>query len=204
MKTVKTILLASMCALFAIATNAQKVIVESGNLSVLAGSKSIKLEYNYDNLAVGKKYTDDKKYVADKKAEAKDPEKAAAFEKGWYGARTERYEPKFEELFNKTLEKPGVISSKTVADSKYTIIVKTVKIEPGFNIGVAKQPSFVDFKFIVYETGNPNKVVAVANLFNVVGSQYMGYDFDAGSRIAESYAKAGKEFGNYLAKKVFK
>ncbi|MBY0427286.1 MAG: hypothetical protein K2Q22_16745 [Cytophagales bacterium] len=203
MKTVKTILLVGIVALLSLAANAQKINVESGDLGVLSSSKSIKLEYNYDGMAVGSKYKDDKLYVADKKADAKDAEKAAAFEKGWYGARAERYEPKFEELFNKTLEKAGVIASKTVSDSKYTIVVKTVKTEPGFNIGVAKQPSFVDFKFIVYETGSPDKVVAVANIYNVVGSQYMGYDFDAGSRIAESYAKAGKEFGNYLAKKVF-
>jgi hypothetical protein len=40
-------------------------------------------------------------------------------------------------------------------------------------------------------------------LTQVPGQDAMGFDYDTGGRIAESYAKAGKEIGHYLLKNAY-
>ena len=42
--------------------------------------------------------------------------------------------------------------------------------------------------------------LAVVSMMKSPGRDAMGYDFDAGERISESYAKAGKSLGNFLIK----
>ena len=115
--------------------------------------------------------------------------------------QTERYEPKFEELFNKTMKGKMDISQSN-KDAKYKLIVKTLTLYPGYNVGVSKMPAYVSFAFIIVETANPDKILSKTVVKNVVGSQVMGYDFDAGSRLQESYAKAGKMLAAYIKKTV--
>ena len=177
------------------------VDLKSGNLAPLKSEKKLKVQYDYSNMKVGKDETEEQ-YVNKKVAEAnqKDPGKGDAWKSGWIGARESRYEPKFQELFNKESESRQIAKGNT--DAKYTLIVKTTHTEPGFNVGVMKRPSSVDFTFLVVETADNSKVIAELSLENIPGSQMMGGDFDAGSRIAESYAKAGKMLGKYFESKI--
>jgi hypothetical protein len=130
----------------------------------------------------------------------KEKGKGDKWKEGWETAREKRYEPKFMELFKKNNK--GVVKVINDEDAQYTLIVKTTFTEPGFNIGVVRQNAYINVDYIVVETANPDKVVAHFSQSKVPGAQAMGYDFDAGSRIAESYAKAGKMFGKFMAKQM--
>ncbi len=198
----KILLLPFLVLAFVFSASAQKIIVEKGSLDVLKGESKLKLEYDYSNFAVGK-YPTEQEYIDYKKGEyaKKDPKQAESFEAGWKAAREKHYQPKFEELINKANGgKVKVFPSYT--DAKYTLILKTTFIEPGFNVGVMKQPAYINVEYIIVETANPSNVVFKANQSKVPGSQYAGYDFDASVRIAESYAKAGKMFGGLMAKSL--
>ena len=177
------------------------VNLKSGSLEALKSEKSMKVQYDYSNMKIGKDETEEQ-YTSKKVAEhnQKEPGKGDAWLKAWVGAREQRYQPKFQELFNKTSESRQI--SETNNNAKYTLIVKTIHTEPGFNVGVMKRPSSVDFVFHVVETANPTNIIAELTLDNVPGSQAMGYDYDAGSRIAESYAKAGKMLGKFFESKI--
>lgn len=199
MKLKSILVLAITVIAFTSQLAAQKINLTSGSIKEIIKEKNINIQYDYSDFQVGKAGSE-ADYIAKKVAEYNkdEPGKGEKWQAGWVDARKNRYEPKFEELINKMLEKNGIVHGN-FADAKYTLIVKTTFVEPGFNVGVMKQPAYVSFEFTYVETSSPSTIVAKMTLLKVVGSQMMGYDFDMGSRIAESYAKAGKILGKYLA-----
>jgi len=143
------------------------------------------------------------KYVAKKVEEGNEKEagKGDEWKKSWENSREARYQPKFEELINEKLENTKITVSEKTEEAKYQLIVRTVYTEPGFNVGVMKKPASVNFEFVFIEI-ETGKEVAKYALDKVPGSQAMGFDYDVGSRVAESYAKAGKMLGSYIAKSL--
>jgi hypothetical protein len=202
MKTTKMYVTMGLIALASVTASAQKMVQESGDLKMLAGQSKMLVEYDFSELDMGKEGSE-QDYLKKKRDDlnAKEKGKGDKFVEGWERNKEERYEPKFEELFNKnTKDKLNI--SKANKDAKYKLIVKTLTLYPGYNIGISKMPAYVSFTFVVVETANPTKELSRTTVRNVVGSQTMGYDFDAGSRLAESYAKAGKMFAKYVVKKA--
>lgn len=188
--------------MFTFSVSAQKIVLEKGSLAALKGQSELKLDYNYETLSVGK-YPTEEAYVEFKKAEyaKKDPKKAEDWENGWKNAREKHYQPKFETQINNYSS--GKISySTTTTKSKYTLILKTTFIEPGYNIGISKMPAFINVEYLVVETANPSSIVAKLVQKKIPGSQFAGYDFDASTRISESYAKAGKMFAGFVVKAI--
>ncbi len=203
MKSLKLII-AGVALLLSGATNAQKWS-EGKDLSYLKGQKDVAFQFVYDNLTVGKKGKAEADYVAEKVAEnnKKEAGKGDAWAKAWVEGRQKTYEPKFEELFNKSAG-DKISGNRKNTTAKYTIIIRTTRIEPGFNVGVMKQAAFCDFEITIVETANPSKILSKGVLLNQPGSQAMGYDFDVSSRVQECYAKAGKTLGKTLSKAVGK
>ncbi|WP_341227017.1 hypothetical protein [uncultured Arcticibacterium sp.] len=197
----KKILLFILLIGFTSLTSFAQTHAKKGKYGFLKGEKMLNLEFEYDNMNVGKKMTEDE-YVAKKVAEYNEDEagKGEKWKESWFNSREERYEPKFMELINKSLLKTDLKADKD-AEAKYTLIVKSLFTEPGFNVGVARRPAYVDFEMIFIETAT-EKVVATYSLPKIPGSQMMGFDYDAGTRIAESYAKSGKMIGAYISKSL--
>ena len=90
----------------------------------------------------------------------------------------------------------------TTADdnAKYTLIFHTTHTETGYNIGISKRPAYIDGEAWLVETADKSKIVAKITVDNVPGSQFTGYDYDTGTRLAECYAKAGKDLGKMVGK----
>lgn len=182
---------------------AQKINLKSGDFNVLSGQKTINVEYDYSEFGVGK-FATEKEYLEKKSAEynAKESGKGDNWKKAWVDDRKNRYEPKFEELFNKGMEDKGLMLVGGRPDSKYTLVVHTKYVEPGFNVGVMRKNATVDYEIDLVESADKSKPVAELSMLKVPGGQFGGYDFDSGVRIAESYAKAGKSLAAYLDKKL--
>lgn len=195
----KSLFIACLAILFSSPLLAQKIKVASGNLDFLKGTEKLNIEYNYDNMGVGR-YDKEEDYVSDKVNDynAKEPGKGDEWKENWIGDRENRYEPKFEELINKSLEKKNVVVGG-YPDATYTMILKTTFTEPGFNVGVVRKNSTVDYEVDFVETSS-NKVLATITIKASPGRGGMGYDFDTGFRIQEAYAKAGKSLGSFLSK----
>lgn len=188
---------------FSLSGYAQRISQKSGSVSVLNGQTALNVEYDYSNFGVGK-FEHEADFVNKKVEEynAKEAGKGDEWKEGWVTSRKNRYEPKFEELFNKGAEKLNLKVINGKKDAKYTLIVRTTFLEPGFNVGVMKKPAYVNFEFDIVETANRSNKVSEQSLSNVPGTQFGGYDFDIGSRVAESYAKAGKVLAAYLSKEL--
>jgi hypothetical protein len=177
---------------------AQRIKLVEGNASALKGQHSINFEFTYEGIRVGK-YATEKDYIDDKKADynKKDPGKGDKWEKDWFNDRKERFEPRFIESFT-----AAGFSDKQ--DAQYTLIFNTGFIEPGFNVAVMRRPAYIDGVAVLVATGDKSKVIAKWTIDNAPGRDIMGYDFDTGLRLQESYATAGKRLGRLIAKEIGK
>ncbi len=204
MKAFKIITLVCIAILFSGMANAQKVKLVYGKLDFLKGQKVIKVEYDYEKMTVGK--MSETKYIAKKVKGYNEDEagKGDKWEKAWFNDREDRFQPKFEELINKYLDKAGVTVSPTSEDAKYVLILKTTFTEPGYNIGISRKSAYINATAIFVEKDNHEKILAKIEIAKSPGATAFGYDFDTGQRISEAYAKCGKSLGGFLTKKAFK
>jgi hypothetical protein len=190
--------LVMMLLCLSIAGYSQKIKVIEGDLSPLKGVKAINTEFTYDNMAVGK-FPKEADYITQKKTDLdkKEPGRGDKWEATWVSDRKERFEPQFRELFSKYSEMSTVDES-----SPYTLIFKTVKTEPGWNIGITRAPAFIDAEAWIVDTKDRNKVLAKITITKAPGRDAMGYDYETGARLQEAYAKSGKELGAFIKGKT--
>lgn len=198
MKKILTIAL----VLISVVAFSQKITLKSGDLSGLKGQKFVDIEYDYSAMRVGK-FADEKDYVSGKVADynKKEAGRGDTWKRDWEGDRASRFQPNFEKLLNKYLEKAGVVVGPEHNEAAYKFVVKTTRTEPGYNIYVSRMNAEIDIEVIVYKGGK--EVARVISKGNP-GRTFGGNDYDTGLRIQEAYAKAGKEFGNFLSKKYLK
>lgn len=176
----------------------QKIKLIEGDVSVLKGQKSVTTEFIYDDMSVGK-FPKEADYVAQKKKDlnAKETGRGDKWEQTWVSDRKERFEPQFRELFSKYAE------VSTVGENvPYTLIFKTVKTEPGWNIGISRSPAFIDAEAWIVDSNDHNKVLAKLTITRSPGRDAVGFDYETGARLQEAYAKAGKELGAFIKGKV--
>jgi hypothetical protein len=185
-------------------TKGPKIYLESGNLSFLKGQTKINVEYIYEGMMVGNKTEAD--YVQEKieKYNKNEAGKGDKWLENWKNDRIEKFQPKFEELINKYLVKATVNLCPKNTAAKYTLILKTDFTEPGFNVGVMRQPAFISATVIFVETSDKSNEIAKISIENSPGQDVAGSDFETGYRLQEAYAKCGKELAKFLMKKAFK
>ena len=199
------LLLAAVLLLSVSGLHAQKMKLESGSLDFLKGATSVNIEYSYDSLIIGK--LSEPAYIEKKVAEMnkKEAGKGDQWLESWKHDRAARFQPKFEELLNKQFAERKA-DMKVGADpaAKYTLVLKTTIIEPGWNIGISRRDAEVSASAVFVETQNRATELAVVTISRAPGRDAMGYDFDGGWRVQEAYAKAGKELGGFICKKALK
>ncbi len=199
----KKILLAAMVIFLAGNMQAQRIKLVDGNLKFLKGVKDLNLQYTYDNMKVGKYSEAD--YVAKKTEEynKKEAGRGDKWAKMWVEDRETRFEPKFEELFNKYLEKYDAIAEQNNKDAEYTLILHTYFTEPGYYIGISSAPASINCEALFVKTSDPKTILAKIDIKKAPGRSGAGWD--TGERIKEAYAKTGKELAKFLIKnKCFK
>lgn len=194
MKKLAIFILASVTSI-ALHAAGPKIKLKSGSLSALSGVKEVGLVFDYSNMRVGK--MNESAYLEDRTAKynAKEPGKGDQWAKAWVNDREARFEPKFIELINKNSK----LRSFQKGESNAYFKVHTIFTEPGFNVGVARANASVNMNIHVMVGGSE---VAVITIVGAYGGTFGGYDFDTGTRIAESYAVAGKYLGKFLDKKA--
>ena len=161
-------------------------------VSILLDSKETLIGVKNMNMSDGD-YTTEAKYLDRKSADLEEKEKGRGkeFREDWEKAKTTTYPEKFEELFNKYGPKDISMEGKyNGKDADYNLVIKTVLIDPGWNIGIMKKPSFIDIECIF--TDKAGKELCRFFCKNIIGSNGTGFDYTISSRVKESYAKASK------------
>lgn len=195
-KIIATFLLLSCIATLSFA---QSIVLTSGSVDFIKDQKVIDFSFSYDEMLVGKlteqEYVDKKTSEYNKKEDGKGEE----WKKAWYGDRTERFEPKFLELFDKYMSEVGIAAGTEGA--KYRIEINTDFTEPGWNVGVMRQNASVDLSCKVKDIETGEQVASI-RIRNASANNFWGTDFTSGYRVQETYAKAGRELAKFLIKKA--
>ena len=196
-KLYATVIMVAGASMLSVQAMAIKFKVLEGNMDAVKNETQLNVIYDYSKMGVGK-FDDEAEYIRKKKADYNEKEsgRGDAWAKAWKADRTKRFEPAFEDLFNKHSSKTKV---GNFAAAKYTLIFKTTFTEPGFNVHVMRKNASIDGEFWIVETANQANVIAKVQMSGAPGRTFGGYDYDTGARLEESYAMAGKSF----AKKYF-
>ena len=111
---------------------AQKIKVD-GDLKFLKDVKALELAYSYDHMSVGK-YDNEEDYLNERAAKRNEKEPGAGdkWKEDWVNDREERFEPKFEELFNEYIAEKGMKAGKEMDDAPVKLLIHTTFTEPGF------------------------------------------------------------------------
>jgi hypothetical protein len=178
--------------------------LKSGSLVFLKGETQVNVEYSYEGMSVGK-FANERDYLDKKTAEynQKEDGRGDRWRQSWVDDRAQKFQPKFEELLNRHLaDRKSNLKFGNFKDAKYTLIFKTTFTEPGWNVTIMRRPALIDGEAVFVETQNRANPLATLTITKSPGRDFMGYDYETAYRIQEAYAKAGKELGIFISKKV--
>jgi len=180
---------------------AQKMKVSNGNFKNLKGIATFNLEFDYSEIQIPK-YDSEEDFLEDKmaKREKKEAGKGEKFKKSWFADRSNKYEPKFIESFNKRFKDSKVRVGRDFKDAKYIIKIHTTKLYAGYNVGVVRHNAEIDAVITIYEAENPSNILLSGKYKDVQGNGAMGNDYDSGYRISECYAKLAKNIAKSIKK----
>lgn len=167
----------------------------------LKSQKTVNVVFTYKDMEVGK-FPSEEAFLKEKcrKYDEDQPGKGTKFKESWMSDKHNVYEPIFLELLTKHV-KNKIVFSKDMLDARYTMIVHTTFMEPGFNVGIMKNPAYCNFRIKLVETQRVDSVLTECALRNVMGSSGDGiFDYAVSYRVKECYAKAGKMIGKDFAK----
>lgn len=199
----KNKLLLIVAFVFVTVGNAQKLKVKSGDFKFLKDQKKVNVVFDYGDMKLFKDNRSNEEYVKEHSAklESESKGKGKTWEKKWIASRELIYQPKFLELMNRyLLEKKGIEFNEGLEDTKYTLVVKTTWVYPGWNAGVMRQPAKVSTLLTFVESGTDNAVLELTAQ-NAPGNRFGG-TFSNEDRIGEGYAKTGKTLAGLLLKKL--
>lgn len=205
-----TLLLIVFIAGFALNVSAQfgsfAINVASGDLKFLKGATDLKIEYNYDGMMVGSMKEED--YIVKHMAEMnkKKPGTGEEWKVKWVADREKKFQPGFEKFFIKELKKAKITVSPTKSDATYTMIVKTIKTEPGLYTGVSlvAKKTFIDVNLIFVETAKPDVEVCRISGSNFIGDAGDFASYDVSLRIYAAYMNCARRMGGYITKALKK
>lgn len=181
---------------------AQKMKVISGNFDFLKGEKELDLQMDYSHIKFYKENMDEAAYIAKQEKDIqkanKSPEEFEAWKKDWEYSKNTQFVDKFLASMNKNTD---IKTSVDNPSAKYTLLVETVWIYPGWFAGVMNQPSKLSTVLKFVEKSDPSNVLLEIESKNAPGDNFVGLP-NNNDRISEGYAKTAKTLARMIEKKI--
>ncbi len=178
----------------------QKIKVKEGDIKLFKGVDEYNVIFDYSNLEIPN-YNSEEDFLEDKmaKREEKLTGDGERFKKSWFDDRKNLYEPYFIDFFNDYfIMKRKIKVSKNNVAAKYTILVKTKMIYPGYNVVVGWEGAKLNAVISVYRTDTPNELLFSSKNVYIQGKA----SYNTGIRIANTYGILGSTFAGYLKRKT--
>lgn len=183
---------------------AQDMDVVKGNFDFLKDQKEINVEFDYSKMTLLAEKVTEEQYVAKRAAELNGKAKNTGdiWKKKWSSSKELIWNPKFLELMNVVCakEKKDINWQEGLKTAKYTLIVETVWIYPGWDAAIMKQKAKVSTRLKFVETNNKSNVLLEISSEEAPGDQW-GNNFSNESRIGEGFAKTAKSLVKMIIKK---
>ncbi len=204
MKKISILLLTVIFTITAAFLYAQKI--KHGDFKVLKGQTTLNLAYDYSSMAVGK-FKNEKDYLMDGIADRNKKKQGSGDEwaRKWASDKTDRFQPTFERNFNGKISDVGITAKEGATDAKYTLLLKIVFLEQGFQSGVGvSKPAYINMVVDLIETASPGQVLATIVYDKIPSVNMMGYDYDTGERVRSCFDRAGDNIGKLIVKNMSK
>lgn len=179
---------------------AQSLKVLSGNFNFLQDQKELNVQFDYTPLTFYNEKISEEEYVKRRVKEISDSKgkmEGEIWKSDWEQSKANDFQNKFISLLNRNVN----IESSKNPNAKYTLIVQSIWIYPGWYAGVMAQAAKVSTVLKFVETENPSHVLLEIDSEKAPGSAYGGVA-NNNDRMAEGYAKTGKSLGKLIAKKI--
>jgi hypothetical protein len=187
--------------LFSFKMHAQEATLYNGSPDFLKGQTNLNVQFNYNGLVVSD--LTEEIYLKQKRSEFRKPADGDKFVKKWNSDRTDSFEPKFLEQLNKGLKKIGLVATKNTPTNKYTMIVQTVKIEPGYYNGTSgnKRDTYVNLLIKFIETDKPEVELCTIKAEKIVGvTEEQMQMIETTMKINNAYANAAEKISKLIVK----
>ena len=128
-----------MMVFIATSVFAQKMKIVEGDFDFLQGQNEVNVEFVYDNATFYKENMTEEQYIEKQYGEAEEKSKGSGdtWKKKWASAKETIWQPKFLELMNRYFQDEHNLSfQEGLSDAKYTLIVDTVWLYPGWDAAV--------------------------------------------------------------------
>ncbi len=180
--------------------------ITSGDFKVLNGQSVVSLQYDYSKMKIGK-FDNEADYVKSATAE-RNKKKAGSGDEWaakWASDKADRYQPTFQKEFNNIGGKCGITGKQDFPEAKYTLIIRTLFLEPGVQTGTfGSKPAYLNLTIDLVETANPGTILATIDYPKVQSVNMGGFDYDTGERIRSAYDRAGGNIGALICKSMIK
>ncbi|WP_294199275.1 hypothetical protein [Chryseobacterium endophyticum] len=181
---------------------AQKMKVTSGNFDFLKGQTELNLQMDYSHVKFYKENMDETAYIAKQEKDiqkaGKSPEEFEKWKKDWAYSKDTQFTEKFLASMNKNTD---IKTSVNNPSAKYTLIVETVWIYPGWFAGIMNQPSKLSTLLKFVETADRSHVLLEIDSKNAPGDNFVGLP-NNNDRISEGYAKTAKTLARMIENKI--
>lgn len=182
--------------------SAQKMRVTSGNFDFLKGQTELNLKMDYSHVEFYKENMNEAAYIAKQEKDiqkaGKSPDEFERWKKDWEYSKDTQFVDKFLASMNKNSDFKTSVNNSS---AKYTLIVETVWIYPGWFGGIMNQPSKLSTLLKFVETSDPSHVLLEIDSKNAPGDNFVGLP-NNNDRISEGYAKTAKTLAHLIEKKI--
>lgn len=185
--------LLTICLLLSILSFGQKIQVLSGNTDFLKDQKDINIELVFDNV----KFYDENKTEAEylekrEKDVLNNPKRGEKYWKEWLADWNENRETTFLDKFIKGTTKSKKYNFVKNPDAKYTLIINSEWIYPGYHAGIAIEPAKLSTTLNFVETANPSTILLSIKSDKVKGTSGKNDFVMEYGRIASAFESTGK------------
>lgn len=199
----KKLLLLLFFAMVTTVFGQDKMKITAGSLIALKDQTEVNVEVKFENVLFMKENITEAQYLENRKKQVlENPKRGEEAWTKWIG-QWEIYKREYVDYFAKGLNKTYKnISFKKDPSAKYTLLVETAWVFPGWHAGLTAMTAEITGKIKLIETDNPSKVVAEVELNKfdkfVKNDEFvMEY-----GRIAAAYESAGRYLGREIKKSL--
>lgn len=199
----KKLLLLLFFAMFTTVFGQDKMKITAGSLIALKDQTEVNVEVKFENVLFMKENITEAQYLENRKKQVlENPKRGEEAWTKWIG-QWEIYKREYVDYFAKGLNKTYKnISFKKDPSAKYTLLVETTWVFPGWHAGLTAMTAEITGKIKLIETNNPSKVLVEVELNKfdkfVKNDEFvMEY-----GRIAAAYESAGRYLGREIKKSL--
>jgi len=179
---------------------AQKIKIVTGGVENLIGVNEYNIVFDYSNITIAK-FDSEEAFLKEKMQLREEYVKGSGekFKHDWFSFRDSLYEPRFITAFNDYFSLKRKIKIQENSDAKYTMLISTVFVYPGYNVGVWYEDSKLKATITIYETNVPENIIFTTKEIYVKGKA----NYHSGKRISNAYGMLARRIAAYLRRKTF-